>query len=196
MQGENFLPLPPWFRHTLIGVGLFLAGAILAFGYSYRPLHGALAWQVDQLEERLDQRNRENVELSDLLGRQKSNEATRIDPDTLAQVEKELEQTKRVLNQAEKDLKRSKRKQKESAASATKWRKRFEVLRDAAATAANTALSPFENPATVTPLVETLPAAPAIPSMDPNRSSASDGSQHPFERGILLPSETAGPTTR
>jgi len=73
MQGENFRRLPIWFRHALIGLGLFLAGAILAFGYSYRPLHGALIWQVDQLEERLDERNRENVELSDLLARRMSN---------------------------------------------------------------------------------------------------------------------------
>ena len=54
MDEENFLPLPRWLRHGLIGVGLFLAGAALAFGYSYRPLHGALSWQVDQLEAKLD----------------------------------------------------------------------------------------------------------------------------------------------
>jgi hypothetical protein len=195
MKAENPLRLPLWFRHVLIGLGLFLAGAVLAFGYSYRPLHGALTWQVDQLESRLDERNRENVELSDMLARQKSNDATRIDPETLAQVERELDQTKRVLNQAEKDLKRSKRKQKQSAASATKWRKRFETLRDAPSTVANTAPGPIEDPATATPRVETMPAAPAVPPGDPNRTSASGGSQPPFERGILLPTDTVGPTT-
>ena len=196
MPGENFRPLPIWFRHALIGLGLFLVGAILAFGYSYRPLHGALMWQVDQLEERLDERNRENVELSDLLARQQSNAATRIDPDTLAQVEKELEQTKRVLNQAEKDLKRAKRKQKESASSASTWRKRFEELRDTPAAVADIAPSPIENPAAVTPPFETAPAAPAAASRDANGSSASDGSQQPLERGILLPGDRPGPTTR
>jgi hypothetical protein len=196
MQGENLRRLPTWFRHALIGLGLFLAGAILAFGYSYRPLHGALMWQVDQLEERLDERNRENVELSDLLARQKSNAATRIDPDTLAQVEKELEQTKRVLNQAEKDLKRAKRKHKESASSASTWRKRFEKLRDASAAVAENAPSPIENPTAGTPLLETAPAAPAAPSREAERSSASDGSQQPLERGILWSGDPPGPTTR
>jgi hypothetical protein len=196
MQGENLRRLPTWFRHALIGLGLFLAGAILAFGYSYRPLHGALTWQVDQLEERLDERNRENVELSDLMARQKSNAATRIDPDTLAQVEKELEQTKRVLNQAEKDLKRAKRKHKESASSASTWRKRFEELRDTSAAVAENAPSPIEKATAGTPLLETAPAAPAAPSHEADRSSASDGSQQPLERGILWSGDPPGPTTR
>lgn len=195
MDQENFLPLPRWLRHALIGVGLFLAGAALAFGYSYRPLHGALSWQVDQLEARLDERNRENVRLSDSLAKQKSNEATRIDPDTLAQVERELEQTKRVLNQAEKDLKRADRKRKESATSATKWRKRYEELRDAPSVIADTGPGSIDNHDSVAPLLEAAPAAPAIPSSDPGQSSGSDGSQRPLERGILLPSETAEPRT-
>ena len=183
MHGEH--PLPLWARHALIGVGLFLAGAILAFGYSYRPLHGALSWQVDQLESRLDERNRENVRLSDALAQQKSNEATRIDPDTLAQVERELEQTKRVLNQAEKDLKRAERKRKESLASATKWRKSFEELRDEPAPLVATAASFGENDAPETPILETAPAAPAGTSSDPSPSATSGGSQPPLERGML-----------
>jgi hypothetical protein len=193
MDEENFLPVPRWLRHALIGVGLFLAGAVLAFGYSYRPLHGAMSWQVEQLEARLDERNSENVRLSDSLAKQKSNEATRIDPDTLAQVERELEQTKRVLNQAEKDLKRAERKRKESTTSATKWRKRYEELRDAPPILADTAPGPIDHPDAVAPLLEGAPAAPALPSGDPSPSSSPDGSQRPLERGILLPRETAEP---
>jgi hypothetical protein len=194
MDEENFLSLPRWLRHALIGVGLFLAGAVLAFGYSYRPLHGAMSWQVEQLEARLDERNLENVRLSDSLAKQKSNEATRIDPDTLAQVERELEQTKRVLNQAEKDLKRAERKRKESTTSATKWRKRYEELRDAPPlVVADTAPGPIDHPDAVAPPLEGAPASPALPSGDPSPSSSSDGSQRRLERGILLPSETAEP---
>lgn len=193
MDEENFLTVPRWLRHALIGVGLFLAGALLAFGYSYRPLHGALSWQVEQLEARLDERNRENVKLTDSIAKQKSNEATRIDPDTLAQVERELEQTKRVLNQAEKDLKRAERKRKESASSATKWRKRYEKLRDTPAVVADTAPGPIENRDVAAPLLEGAPAAPALPSGDPSQSPTPDGSRRSLERGILLPSETAEP---
>jgi hypothetical protein len=187
--------LPRWARHGLIGVGLFLAGAILAFGYSYRPLHGALSWQVDQLESRLDERNRENVQLRDTLARQKSDEATRIDPNTLAQVERELEQTQRVLNQAEKDLKRAERKRKESVSSAKKWRTRYEELRDTAENDPDTTPSGVENHAAESVRPESTPAAPAAPSNDPDRSTSPGGSQEPFERGILLPNETTGPAT-
>ena len=178
-------PLPRLLRQALISFGLFLAGALLAFGYSYRPLHGALSWQVDQLESRLDERNRENVRLSDALAKQNSIEATQIAPETLAQVERELEQTKRVLDQTEKDLKRAERKRKESLASATKWRKSFEELRDEPAPLVATAASFGENDAPETPILETAPAAPAGTSSDPSPSPSSDGSQPPLERGML-----------
>lgn len=189
--------LPPWARHILIGVGLFLAGAILAFGYSYRPLHGALSWQVDQLESRLDERNRENIQLRDTLARQNSEEATRIDPDTLAQVERELEQTQRVLNQAEKDLKRAERKRKESIASAKEWRTRYEGLRDEAAAAVKPDTTPtgVKNHAADSAIPESAPAAPAVPSNAPGRTASPGGSQERLGRGILLPKDTSGSTT-
>jgi hypothetical protein len=180
MDEEN--PLPPWLRQVLIGIGLFLAGAVLAFGYSYRPLHGKLSWQVEQLETRLHERNRENLELSDTLAQQKSIEAERIAPETFAQVERELDQTKRVLRQAEKDLKRAERKRKDANASASKWRKRFEELRDAPQ--ANIAATPPAPPSGTpeTPALEMAPAAPA--------SGASPGTE---ESGIFLPDVGPGP---
>lgn len=46
--------MPPWLRTALIGACLFMLGGALSFGYSYRPLHGALTWKVDELEERID----------------------------------------------------------------------------------------------------------------------------------------------
>ena len=48
------IPMPPWLRTVLIGAGLFMLGGVLSFGYSYRPLHGALTWKVDELEERIN----------------------------------------------------------------------------------------------------------------------------------------------
>lgn len=191
MNEEHSLPL--WVRRGLIGVGLFLAGAILAFGYSYRPLHGALSWQVDQLEARLDERNRENVQLRDAIAKQQSMDSTRIDPATLAQVKKELAQTKRVLDQAEKDLKRTERKRKDTVASAATWRKRFETLRDTTTSVATISPARVGGSDSAAP---TAPAAPANPSPRPGGAATSERSQPSSERGILLPSETSGPTTR
>ena len=184
MDQEN--PLPRLLRRALTGLGLFLAGALLAFGYSYRPLHGALSWQVDQLESRLDERNRENVRLSDALAKQNSIEATQIAPETLAQVERELEQTKRVLDQAEKDLKRAERKRRESNASAAKWRSRFEEVRVAPAPIVAEASGPIETDRAATPLLDANPNGPAAPAGDPPWTPSTDRSQAPAERGMLL----------
>ena len=74
---DDSFSLPGWARQVLIGVGLFLLGGVLAFGYSWRPLHGALTWKVDALEQKLDARNLENLKLSDELARLRSDEAER-----------------------------------------------------------------------------------------------------------------------
>lgn len=203
MNGEN--SLPGWLRQILIGIALFFAGAILAFGYSYRPLHGALTWKIDRLETRLDERNRENVRLRDTLARQKAIEEKKVDPETLAQVERELEETKRVLTRTERDLKRAEKKRKAALASATRWRKRFEELRDAPAPTPSpepVALAPAppgpasnpSGPATVGAASEPSTIAPAAPAAsDPDRpasaSAATAPSPPPQGRGILLPTE-------
>ena len=114
----------------MIGLGLFVAGGLFAFGYSYRPLHGAISWQVDALEERIDERNLENQKLADELARLRSQDATRIDPEIFAKIERDLEKANKTLAQSEKDLDRSERKRKEANSSANRWKKRFEELRD------------------------------------------------------------------
>ena len=122
--------LPTWARHALIGLGLFLLGGLVAFGYSWRPLHGALSWKVDALEEKLDARNLENLNLADELARLRSQDAERVDPEAFTKLEQVLAKTESALSQAEKDLKRADRKRKEANASASRWRKRYESLRD------------------------------------------------------------------
>jgi len=132
---EESKSLPRWVRLPLIGLGLFLAGGLLSFGYSYRPLHGAMTWKVAELEERIDERNLENLRLGDELARLRSKDASRIDPDTFSQVERELDKTKNALAQLEKDRKRADQKRKDANASASRWRKRYEELRDQQPTA-------------------------------------------------------------
>jgi septal ring factor EnvC (AmiA/AmiB activator) len=200
MHREN--PLPRWARQILIGVGLFLSGAILAFGYSYRPLHGALSWQVDQLEARLDERNRENLRLSDQLAEHTSVESNRIDPETLAQVERELEQTKRVLDQAERDLRRAEGKRKTANANASNWQQRFKELeaRPAPVAAVSPAASSTKG-RTGKPPASPSPEPPDVGSSGTSSSKApepsgeaatspADQSPTTRERGII-PTEVA-----
>ena len=67
-----FSSLPSWARQVLAGAGLFVLGGLITFGYSWRPLHGALTWEVAALEKRLDERNLENLKLSDEIARLRS----------------------------------------------------------------------------------------------------------------------------
>ena len=159
------LSLPTWARHALIGLGLFLLGGLVAFGYSWRPLHGALSWKVDALEEKLDAHNLENLKLADELARLRSQNAERVDPEAFAKVEQALAKTESALSQAEKDLKRADRKRKDANASASRWRKRYETLRDEQASMP-AAPSPAPTPAAPgapadTPATAAAPEAPA-----------------------------------
>jgi septal ring factor EnvC (AmiA/AmiB activator) len=163
-MGDSFrLPFPAWLRQILIGLGLFLLGGLISFAYSYRPLHGGLAWQVEELEQRIDARNLENMRLSDELAKLRSSESERVDPESFAEVERDLAKTRTALAQAKKDLDRSERKRKDANASAERWRKRYETLRDEASAAATAAAAPQPaRPSEEDGLAgPTLPAAPA-----------------------------------
>lgn len=173
--------LPDWARRALIGAGLFLLGGLLAFGYSYRPLHGALAWKVTALEEKLDARNLENLKLSDELARRRSEEAERVDPEAFDKIERALAKTEAALAQAEKDLSRADRKRKDANASARTWRKRYETLRDerAALPAASSPAAPAPaapaNDASAPTAAPAPSTSPAIPPTTPPASAAPPG---------------------
>lgn len=129
MQAE--ISIPRWLRHALIGLGLFIVGGAIAFGYSYRPLHGALTWKVEHLEARLDERNLELQNLEDELQTILSSEQERVDPETLPQIERELEKTRNALASLEKKYATAEKKRSDANASARTWRKRFESLQTA-----------------------------------------------------------------
>jgi len=163
---DDSFTLPGWARQVLIGAGLFVLGGLIAFGYSWRPLHGSLTWKVAALEEKLDARNLENLKLSDELARLRSLEAERVDPEAFREAQASLETTETALAQAKKDLARADRKRKDANASARTWRKRYEKLRDetsrapipaapapapAAAEAAPPTTPPAESPAPASP---------------------------------------------
>ena len=171
---ERWNSLPVWLRIGLVGIVSFVLGGLLAFGYSYRPLHGALAWKVDQLEARLDERNLENLKLTDELKTLRGIEEERIDPATLAQVEVELDQTKSVLKAAEAKIERLDRRRRDAIAGSDRWRKRYEKLRDGQARRALPA-APAPKPAEPAAPLEgdalALPATGPAPSQDTPRFS-------------------------
>jgi hypothetical protein len=189
MPDTNSLPAP--LRLGLIGLVLFLAGGLISFGYSYRPLHGAKTWKISELEQRLDERNRENMTLGDELARFRTEEKSRVDPETLEQIEQELAKTRSTLKQLEKDLALADRKRKESDGNANRWRKRFETLRDDIA-AAPAAPAPAA-PATADPGPIQSPES-ASPAPGQGGQRLNESSRDPAGNGIF-PAEQWVPAT-
>jgi hypothetical protein len=128
---ERWNSTPLILRHIIVGLALFVTGATLAFGYSYRPLHGALTWKIQELEVRLDERNREIFGTRDELKTLRADDSERVEPETLAQVERELEKTRSALRSAEKKTESAEKKRRDANANADRWRKRYEALNDA-----------------------------------------------------------------
>lgn len=175
---DDSFKLPGWARQVLIGAGLFVLGGLIAFGYSWRPLHGSLTWKVAALEEKLDARNLENLKLSDELARLRSLEAERVDPEAFREAQASLETTETALAQAKKDLARAERKRKDANASAHTWRKRYEKLRDEASRA--------PVPAAPAPAPAPAPAeADAVPPSPPPAGSGAPASPDTPEPAIL-----------
>lgn len=195
---------PAGLRLALVGVGLFALGALVAFGYSYRPLHGAKSWQIAQLEERIDARNLENLKLADEVARLRSEVGGQVDPEAHAEVEQELERTLAALEQAQKDLERAERKRKDANASARRWRKRFETLRDETAVAAPAPAAPAPGPAPAGSLTEARTTGFGTPTAsgppDPGAGTiptpgANDGPSTPAPSGTApTPASPASPT--
>jgi hypothetical protein len=182
---ERWKSLPLILRQIILGIGIFALGAVLSFGYSYRPLHGSLTFKVDSLEARLDERNREFRRLKDELESLQKDESKRIDPETLSQVESELATTKRVLRDAEKKAKRADSKRNDANTNADRWRKRFEALRDQQqAMPAAVEPSPVAPATAVTSPAELDAPNPAVPSSTPSSTHS------PMtDEGALFPRE-------
>ena len=162
---ERWNSLPFLVRQIILGGVAFTIGAVLSFAYSYRPLYGALTWKVDSLEARLDERNFENSKLNDQVAKLRSEESTRVEPETFAQVETELERTKGALAKAEKKVASTDRKRREANKSADRWRKRYESIRDepTAAPVLKNAAPAAPTPAAVAP-ENSLPTTRAAPT--------------------------------
>ena len=53
MDEQTISDLQWWKRRVGAYLWTFLAGGLIAFVYSYAPLHDAKNWRIDYLEERL-----------------------------------------------------------------------------------------------------------------------------------------------
>ena len=83
---------------------IFLAGALLAFLYSYIPLHNAKNWKIDYLEERLVAKDNELGELQRKLRQIETDSADKPDSQTFKQLQDELHTTDKTLKGLERQV--------------------------------------------------------------------------------------------
>lgn len=209
--------LPGILQKSIIGVTCFVAGGLLFMGFSYRPLYGSLAIQVETLEQRIDERNRENLALADEITALQSGETSCIEPEELKEVELELGRVRFALTESGEAVDRVKRNLKDANANADRWRKRFNELQNSAPSTLPAAPAPSARREPVRSAPTGRPTEPAKPSTGPSSGTSEPSSPRPEplfdapfeefsapapaakpspappERGILLPSDSRDP---
>lgn len=153
-----------------ISIGTFLAGGVIAFAYSYAPLHDAKDWKIEYLEDRARIEGEELRKARVQLAAAQAEAQSRPDGDTFKMLQEELAGTDQTIASLEKQLDRAKRRIKELERSRNNWKKKV-----AAAETRNQALAkeieglaaaPASEPGgTATVPDDTLPApGPAAPA--------------------------------
>jgi len=109
-----------------IYLGIFLAGAIVAFLYSYIPLHNAKNWKIDYLEERLVAKDNELGELQRKLRQIETDSADKPDSQTFKQLQDELHTTDKTLKDLERQVATLERKARDLEKSRNDWKSKYD----------------------------------------------------------------------
>lgn len=144
-----------------IYVGVFLAGAIGAFLYSYIPLHGAKDWKIDYLEERLATKDLELEQLGEKLRQMESALKDVPDGDTFKVLQDELVTADKTVKSLEQQVGKLERRLEETERSRDQWKARHAEAEKARLAAREDAARP--SPTAAEP-PSAVPAAPAATS--------------------------------
>ena len=145
-------------RSAGIYAGVFLAGAVMAFAYSYAPLHSAKDWKIGYLEERLRAKNDQIGDFEKKLVQARGEATRRADPEAFRQLQNELARTDATAAELERKLARVRRRAKDLERSRDGWKARHaeaESKLEALAAAGENA------PTAADAAIRALPAAPA-----------------------------------
>jgi chaperonin cofactor prefoldin len=156
MDPETAGDLRRWTHRVGIYLGTFLAGGLIAFAYSYAPLHDAKNWRIDYLEERLEFKQRQLTDLQAELKQLKSESVDRPDTGTFKRLKGELATTSSTVGDLKKKLARSARQIEELERSRDKWKSRHAEAESQRKTLASKIEAVEQNAASAP-----VPAAPA-----------------------------------
>lgn len=120
-------------------VALFAAGALVAFVYSYIPLHNAKNWKIDYLTERLEAKDEQLVQAETRLSAIEADVTGRPDAKTFKVLQDELATADRKIKDLERKLERSDKRVAELERSTSTWKKKLAAAESAASAAAEAA---------------------------------------------------------
>ena len=117
--------LPGWARQAGLLAGVFLAGGLASFVYSYVPLHNAKNWKIAWLEERLAAKDEVVSELEQRLAALESEASGRPDETALEALRDQLASTRRTASELEKKLAQAERRSRELEQARDSWKSRL-----------------------------------------------------------------------
>lgn len=157
-------PEPIWLqlakRFGLL-VGLFLAGALTAFIYSYVPLHNAKNWEIEYLTERMQAKDEQLILLETRLSTAEADVTGRPDAETFGLLQDELDTADKTIKDLERRLGKSKKRVDELERARSHWKAKYDEAETARSAAASAAI-----------------ALSAAPPAAPEPSGASDDAQN------------------
>lgn len=112
-------------------VGLFVAGAVTAFVYSYVPLHNAKNWEIEYLTERLAAKEEQLIQMETRLSAAEANASGRPDAETFGLLQDELDTADKTIKDLERRLGKEKKRVGELEQARTHWKKKYEQAENA-----------------------------------------------------------------
>lgn len=144
-------------RYPLLILTALLLGALLAFSYSYAPLHRAKDWKIGYLEERLESRNQQLREAGNNLTEARTSLNGTLSRGEVSAIRTQLGEATRLADSRKNEITSLQKRLTQARKTRDQWRNRHA-----------TALSEIEAQQqravpviTVKPAVETIPAPPA-----------------------------------
>lgn len=175
------LDVKPWprvmLRNPLLILTALLLGALLAFAYSYAPLHRAKDWKIGYLEERLESRNEQVRVLEQQFGEaQSSLDGTPSDGEISA-LRTRLDEATKLAESNKKEVDKVEGKLASMTRSRDSWKSRhgaamkeLEAQSVAAAAPAPATPAPTGTGAPTAPTGDPVPASPAPTKPAPSGS--------------------------
>jgi len=106
--------------------GLFVAGAVTAFVYSYVPLHNAKNWEIGYLTERLEAKEEQLVQMETRLSAAEANATGRPDAETFGLLQDELDTADKTIKDLERRVAKEQKRADELEQAREHWKRKFE----------------------------------------------------------------------